>query len=363
MDVRDEPMSFAQRVIDWQRRAGRHDLPWQASRDPYRIWLSEVMLQQTQVQTVIPYYLRFLEAFANVRDLAHAPLDRVMELWSGLGYYSRARNLHRCAQVIESQHGGHFPRSSAELQTLPGIGESTAAAIAAFAFGERAAILDGNVKRVVSRHFGIEGWPGERRVLQALWERARRELPTSDIERYTQGLMDLGASLCARSRPACERCPVRASCVAAATGRQAALPAARPRRATPERATTMLIITHGDAVWLERRPPTGIWGGLLSPPETNGTELSELARQTEQRFGGQVTRARLLPVFWHAFTHYRLCIQPALLSLETVRRRVAEGPGQWVGWGELGGQALAAPVRTLLGLLADERSERGSSAG
>ncbi len=366
---------FAARVITWQRAHGRHDLPWQASRDPYRIWLSEVMLQQTQVKTVIPYYLRFLEEFEHVGALADAPLSRVMELWSGLGYYSRARNLHRCARAVMHDHGGQFPRSAAGLATLPGIGASTAAAIAAFAFGERAAILDGNVKRVLARHFGVEGWPGTRSVEQQLWDIARTELPASDIEPYTQGLMDLGADLCSRSRPGCERCPVRQTCVAHALRRESEIPARRPPRAVPEKEVFMLLLVCGAEVLLEQRPPAGIWGGLISVPECAPMSQSALVDHVRRQFGLRVIEARAFEPFRHAFTHYRLLAHPVLLEVQDSPLRQAqtqtiEMPGnamdaredsrRWVGIDNAQSQALPAPVRTLLMRLAVEISSRSA---
>ncbi|MFP4905238.1 A/G-specific adenine glycosylase, partial [Paraburkholderia sp. BR14261] len=233
---------FAPRLIAWQREHGRHDLPWQNTRDPYRIWLSEIMLQQTQVSTVIPYYTRFLERFPTVEALAAAPDDDVMALWAGLGYYSRARNLHRCAQVVADTHGGKFPQTVEALAELPGIGRSTAAAIASFAFGARETILDGNVKRVLARVFGVEGFPGEKRVENAMWTLAETLVPgpeasDADVSAYTQGLMDLGATLCGRGKPDCARCPFAQDCVANTTGRQRELPAARPKKAVPTRRT------------------------------------------------------------------------------------------------------------------------------
>ncbi|HEX5675504.1 MAG TPA: A/G-specific adenine glycosylase, partial [Azonexus sp.] len=216
--------TFAERLIAWQKIAGRHDLPWQQTRDPYRIWLSEIMLQQTQVGTVIPYFQRFLSRFPTVQALAEAPLESVIEHWAGLGYYARARNLHRCAREIVAVHAGKWPNSASQLSALPGIGRSTAAAIAAFAFGQRAAILDGNVKRVLCRQFAIEGFPGQSAVDRELWALAERLLPAADIESYTQGLMDLGATVCTRSRPRCEICPVSPDCQARLSGRQSALP-------------------------------------------------------------------------------------------------------------------------------------------
>lgn len=224
---------FAARLLNWQRTHGRHDLPWQASREPYRIWLSEIMLQQTQVETVIPYYLRFLQRFPDLPALAAASLEDVLALWSGLGYYARARNLHRAAREVRDQHDGQFPRTAAEIANLPGIGRSTAAAIAAFAHGERAAILDGNVKRVLCRVFGVEGFPGSAAVDRELWALAERLLPEAEIGRYIQAQMDLGATVCTRSRPACGRCPFAADCIAQRSGRIAELPTPRPRKAVP----------------------------------------------------------------------------------------------------------------------------------
>lgn len=357
-DARTAAASFSGRIIAWQLQSGRHDLPWQASRDPYRIWLSEVMLQQTQVQTVIPYYLRFLEAFTDVQALAQAPLERVMQLWSGLGYYSRARNLHRCAQQIVLEHDGRFPASAQALARLPGIGPSTAAAIAALAYGERAAILDGNVKRVLCRHFGIDGWPGERSVERQLWAVAERELPERGIEPYTQGLMDLGAGLCSLRRAQCEACPVRESCVARETGRQSEWPARRPLREIPERHMTMMVIVQGDQVLLERRPPLGIWGGLLSLPEAPPSDHTVLISEARRRYGLQVRSVRDLAPIRHALTHYRLLIAPVVLDVAPTQRALPEPAAQWFRLSEARDEALAAPVRSLLIALADEALAR-----
>ncbi len=344
--------SFARRIIAWQIGFGRHDLPWQATRDPYRIWLSEVMLQQTQVSTVIPYYQRFLKQFSNVSALAAAPLDRVMQLWSGLGYYSRARNLHRCAQTVVAEHGGTFPKTAAQLATLPGIGPSTAAAIASLAYGQRAAILDGNVKRVLARHFGVEGWPGERSVERMLWALAEAHLPDRDMEPYTQGLMDLGAGPCARARPQCERCPVADTCFARSVSRQTDFPGRRPARGVPERATAMLVMVHGGQVLLERRPPIGVWGGLLSLPEAEPGAVRALISEAKRRFGVNVRRAWGLVPLRHAFTHFKLRIEPVLLEVDKPDRVAAESQWLWVDMGKAPGEALAAPVRTLLASLA-----------
>ncbi len=251
---------FAKRLIAWHRRHGRHDLPWQRTRDPYRIWLSEIMLQQTQVDTVIPYYRRFLARFPDAGSLARASLEDVLRLWAGLGYYSRARNLHRTARAIRDEHGGTFPEQRIALQSLPGIGRSTAAAIAAFAFGAREAILDGNVKRVLARHFAVSGLPGNTALENTLWTLAASLVPERAVETYTQALMDLGATVCTRSLPGCEHCPLAWSCVAFARGRVAAYPTPRPRRTTPVRSVAMLLLLREGKILLEKRPPSGIWG-------------------------------------------------------------------------------------------------------
>ncbi len=272
-------------MIRWQRRHGRHDLPWQRTSDPYRIWVSEIMLQQTQVATVTGYYTRFVGRFPDVFALAGADIDEVLRHWSGLGYYGRARNLHRSARTIATEFGGAFPRDPESLQRLPGIGRSTAAAIAVFAFGARAPILDGNVKRVFCRVFGVEGFPGERPVEDRLWALAQRELPRRDIERYTQGLMDLGATVCTRVGPRCGDCPLAAHCDARLTGRIAALPWPRPARTLPLRdADLVLALTAPSGpieVLLERRAPRGIWGGLWSLPEFAPPAPREAARSVD----------------------------------------------------------------------------------
>jgi len=346
--------SFAEAIVEWQLRAGRHDLPWQGTRDAYRIWLSEVMLQQTQVSTVVPYYLGFLEAFPDVSALAAAPLDRVMQLWSGLGYYSRARNLHRCAQQVVERHGGRFPRDAATLSTLPGIGRSTAAAIAVFAEGERAAILDGNVRRVLCRVFGVEGWPGERAVEARLWALAERELPARGVESYTQGLMDLGATVCTRARPACGSCPVADRCVALREQRIAALPSPRPARAVPLRACRMLAVRHEGAWLVERRPAAGIWGGLWSLPQEDlaaagppAAFVDEVGRRHGLALGAPVAAEP----FVHAFTHFRLRIEPFVCEARSARGAAAPG-AVWLPAADVAGAALPRPVKRLLLALA-----------
>jgi len=339
---------FAELLSDWQAQHGRHDLPWQNTRDPYRIWLSETMLQQTQVATVIQYYLRFLEQFPNIDALAEAPLDAVLERWAGLGYYARARNLHRCAQVIVAEHEGSFPMGAQAIAQLPGIGRSTAAAIAVFAFGQREAILDGNVRRVLARCFGIEGFPGTAKTQKELWQLAETLLPAKRIEAYTQGLMDLGSQLCTRSKPFCAACPMHELCVARQQGRQAELPVAKPRKPLPERETTVLILTDGQRVLLERRPPAGIWGGLLALPEGSVAEAREFAR----RYDCRLLSMRAMTGLRHTFTHFRLNIQVLLCSVEPKGHLVAEAGWQWLGHDEIRTAALPTPIRKLLAKMA-----------
>jgi A/G-specific adenine glycosylase len=343
--------AFSEAVVRWQKQHGRHTLPWQNTREAYRIWLSEIMLQQTQVAAVIPYYQRFLVRFPNVASLAAAPPEDVMAHWSGLGYYSRARNLHRCAQRIVAEYGGVFPSDPAVLSDLPGIGRSTAAAIAAFAHGSRAAILDGNVKRVFCRVFGVEGFPGAKQVEDRLWQRAVALLPETEVEAYTQGLMDLGATLCTRSRPSCKTCPLMEHCAAFATNRVHLLPERKPKKVIPEKSTVMLVISDQDHVLLEQRPDSGIWGGLLSLPELNETD-------TEQRFDeamcravtpfGELASCDRLQSFSHVFTHFKLHILPYQVRL----MRRADGVGQprhvWYRTDKLADAPLPAPVKKLL---------------
>jgi len=338
--------AFAGRLIRWQARHGRHDLPWQRTRDPYRVWLSEVMLQQTQVATVIPYYERFLARFPDVKALAGVPLDEVLALWSGLGYYSRARNLHAAAQVVAESHGSRFPRTREALASLPGVGRSTAAAIAVFAFGGREAILDGNVKRVLARHFAVRGYPGEKRIENRLWKIAEAQLPAKNIERYTQALMDLGAGLCTRRHPTCASCPLRMSCEAHARGKAEGYPAPRPRRVLPRRDTTMLLLLREGEVLLEKRPPTGVWGGLWCLPEMPaGADPREYCGR---RFGAKRVHATRLPLLRHGFTHFTLDVTPVVCRLEVAASFLAE-PGQvWLVLEEAAQAAIPAPVRKLL---------------
>src|SRR5712664_3509919 len=337
--------SFAEKLVAWQRRHGRRDLPWQGTRDPYRIWLSEIMLQQTQVAAVIPYYKRFLKRFPTLETLARAEESEVLRLWSGLGYYARGRNLLLASQKIFSDHDGKFPHALEQIAELPGVGRSTAAAIAAFAFGQRAAILDGNVKRVLARCFGVEGWPGEKPTEQKLWKLAERLLPRRDIETYTQALMDLGATLCTTAKPRCDACPLRRVCVARRDRRTGELPAPRPRRALPQKVMTWVVLSHKQQVLLERRPAPGIWGGLWSFPELEGRDLHGYCRRTlECEIGG----TKKLEPIEHGFTHFRLRISPVVCEVRKIARG-ARAPGRlWIDLAEAAQAAVPAPARRLI---------------
>ncbi len=338
--------TFAARLVRWQRAHGRHDLPWQNTRDPYRIWLSEIMLQQTQVAAAIPYYLRFIAAFPDVAALAAAPLDGVLAQWSGLGYYRRAHHLHAAAQAVVARHGGAFPRDVEALETLPGIGRTTAAAIAVFAFGVRAAILDGNVKRVLARHGGIDGWPGAPKVETELWKSATVRLPSRDVEHYTQGLMDLGATLCTRSAPRCDACPVAADCVARREGRTDRLPAPRPRKALPQRALRVLLIERNGEILFEKRPALGIWGGLWSLPECALDD--DAAALVRARFDAKIVLGEALPAIDHGFTHFALTLHPQRATARHWPVRAEASATVWLTPEDAQGAALPAPIRKLL---------------
>ena len=340
--------SFSTRLIHWQKRQGRHGLPWQGTHDPYRVWLSEIMLQQTQVATVIPYYLRFLERFPDLPALAAAPVEEVMALWSGLGYYARARNLHACARVVVAEHGGAFPRVPETIATLPGVGRSTANAIAAFCFGARTPILDGNVKRLLCRYAGMEGFPGTPAVERELWRLAESLLPESDVATYIQSQMDLGATICTRGKPRCTDCPLAADCVAHRQGRTTELPAARPRKALPERETTLLMLVRDGRVLLEPRPPAGIWGGLLSLPEAGGDADAAAAR-----VGCRIASRRGLKPMRHTFTHFRLTMYPLLCTAD-IAPGAASNAARWLGKKDLASAPLPAPIRKLLAALLDQ---------
>ena len=334
-------------LLKWYDRHGRHALPWKQPPSAYRVWVSEVMLQQTQVATVIAYFQRFIERFPTLPALAAADQDRVLELWSGLGYYARARNLHRAAGVVVARHHGELPRDLAALQALPGIGRSTAAAILALAHGQRQAILDGNVKRVLSRVFAVPGWPGHSHVGKRLWALSERVTPGERVADYTQAIMDLGAGPCSRTRPACAECPLPAVCRAAADGNPGDYPGRRPKKSLPVRARTFLLLHDGPRILLQRRPPTGLWGGLWSFPECDADQSPQqwcrerLALEVEHRRTGEPLR--------HSFSHFHLDITPWEAELKNPASMVMEGPPSvWYKQGQSLPGGMAAPVTRLL---------------
>ena len=351
------PPDFAHRLLRWFDSHGRNDLPWQQQPTPYRVWVSEIMLQQTQVQTVIPYYQRFMRRFPTVQALAGASLDEVLHHWSGLGYYARARNLHKAAQQIRDEFGGCLPELFEDLVQLPGIGLSTAGAILSLSRGQRHAILDGNVKRVLARYHALEGWPGKTAILKQLWSLSEAVTPTRRVADYNQAIMDLGATVCVRGRPACDTCPLHTGCKARQQGCQQALPSPRPRRDLPVRAVQMLLlVSPGQEVFLEKRPATGIWGGLWSFPEFNDREA--LQSWCDQRNIRSAAETEIWPVVRHSFTHFHLHITPCCIKLQNPVDSVMEA-AQGVWYNSLNCEALglAAPVQRLLTRL--QKSNRG----
>ncbi|NYT65718.1 A/G-specific adenine glycosylase [Alcaligenaceae bacterium] len=341
--------TFATHVVAWQKRYGRHELPWQQTCDPYRIWLSEIMLQQTQVSTVIGYYQRFLERFPSVQALAKADQDEVMPYWAGLGYYARARNLHRCAQELCTKWGGEFPRDPKQIATLPGIGRSTAAAIAAFSWGERSPIMDGNVKRVFTRYFGIYGQPNLTATENTLWKTADTVLEHApaqlDMTAYTQGLMDLGSTRCTRGKPDCINCPLKATCYAQAMSVQHELPVRKTKKVVPERHCAMLILTNKNKILLEQQPSPGIWGGLWSLPKYDDADNLRIACT---HMGQTTHHAQKMASMLHVFSHFKLHIEPWLILCETPVVTQTNPDRSWVNLDQLSQMALPAPVKKLL---------------
>ncbi len=337
--------SFARRLIIWQRAHGRHNLPWQGA-DAYRVWLSEIMLQQTQVVTVIPYYQRFVVSFPTIAALAAATEEQVLAHWSGLGYYARGRNLHRAARLIVEKHHGEFPKKFDDIMTLPGIGRSTAAAICALAFHQHRAILDGNVKRLLARYCGIAGWAGDKKIETDLWQKAEALLPKNDVAIYIQAQMDMGATLCTRSKPKCGECPVQDDCIAHQSNREYELPTSKPRKVKPERNATFLLIMSGREVLLEKRAPQGIWGGLWCLPQLddgNGV-VTDYVQQN-----GMVVNERIeLAEFTHTFTHFKLHITPVLLQVTKATLMVRQADSVWLDVEEALNVAIPSPVRELL---------------
>jgi A/G-specific adenine glycosylase len=349
-----EPIAAA--LIAWHALHGRHDLPWQRERTPYRVWVSEIMLQQTQVATVIGYYERFMQRFPDVTRLAAAQLDEVLHLWSGLGYYSRARNLHRAAQNVVNEHGGELPGELDALAELPGLGRSTAAAIVALAFNRRASILDGNVKRVLARYFAIEGVPGESVTERELWSRAEQCTPQSDVAVYTQAIMDFGATLCTRGDPLCMHCPLRDGCAAQRSGRVHELPSPRARRVRRTRRVVMLLAVDPDGqVLLRRRPPAGVWGGLWTPPEF------EHEAAAAQFCATALQAARLdpqpMPRLRHAFTHFELEITPLRAHCRSAFGLMEGGGTLWYNPREPAHIGLPVPVAALLSSVSNSRED------
>lgn len=343
---------FSRLVLDWFDQYGRKHLPWQKKINPYRVWVSEIMLQQTQVSTVIPYFERFMEHFPTVQALAAAPVDDVLHLWTGLGYYARARNLHKCALTVVKEHNGRFPGTVEGLSALPGIGRSTAGAIVSIAKKKRAAILDGNVKRVLARYHAVDGWPGKTEVLNQLWDYAEAYTPEARCNHYTQAMMDLGATLCSRSKPACELCPLKDGCTARAQGNPQDYPGKKPKKILPVKSVQLLMLRNPQGnILLQQRPPQGIWGGLWSFPEL---DVGEDAREHCELRYAEVVETEIWDEYRHTFSHYHLDITPVLLQLQREPAQVREGqPQRWVNIQEPGKLGLAAPVKRLLQQLAE----------
>ncbi|MFL6646736.1 MAG: A/G-specific adenine glycosylase [Sulfurifustaceae bacterium] len=340
-------------LLRWYARHGRKRLPWKSG-DPYHVWLSEVMLQQTQVATVIPYFARFIERFPTITRLARAPLDDVLHLWAGLGYYARARNLHRAAQVLAEQHGGTIPRDFDAVAALPGVGRSTAGAILALAYGLRHPILDGNVKRVLARYHAIDAPLKDRAIEQKLWELSEYHTPRTRVAEYTQAIMDLGATLCRRTQPLCDQCPLRRSCMALRRGNPQAYPLAAPRRPVPVRSVRMLLIQDAQGrVLLQRRPPAGIWGGLWGLPECRTRDVRAWCRTA---LGFDIAPEPAWPVLRHTFSHFHLDIRPIPALVVPGGGRVMEdGETLWYNWRQPDKIGLAAPVKRLLDQLRASR--------
>ncbi|MGR5304244.1 A/G-specific adenine glycosylase [Vibrio mediterranei] len=339
---------FARSILDWYEKYGRKELPWQQQKTAYKVWLSEIMLQQTQVTTVIPYYERFLEHFPTVESLAKAPQDEVLHLWTGLGYYARARNLHKAAQVVVEQHGGEFPLSLEAMNALPGVGRSTAAAVLSSVHKLPHAILDGNVKRTLARSFAVEGWPGQKKVENQLWQIAEQQTPTEDTDKYNQAMMDMGAMVCTRSRPKCTLCPVESFCVANKQGNPLDYPGKKPKKTKPEKETWFVILKHQDELWLAQRPQTGIWGGLFCFPESPSADIDEVLEQygIQQR---NIQSREVEIAFRHTFSHYHLDITPIVVTLNQLPTMVMEeSKGLWYNITNPEKVGLAAPVKSLI---------------
>ncbi|TKB50159.1 A/G-specific adenine glycosylase [Ferrimonas aestuarii] len=339
-----KPKPFSQRVVDWYRIAGRKSLPWQQQKTPYKVWVSEIMLQQTQVTTVIPYYLKFMERFPCVELLAAAEQDEVLHLWTGLGYYARARNLHAAAKKIVTDHNGEFPTDFEQVLALPGIGRSTAGAVLSLSLGQHHPILDGNVKRVLARHQAIDGWPGVKTVENQLWQLTEKRTPAKEIEAYNQAMMDLGAMICTRSKPKCQLCPVADDCIGFELGDPSLYPGKKPKKDKPEKHCLQLLLVDGDTVLLQQRPASGIWGGLWCFPQFD-TQAQANDYLAQQGINGTQVK---LEKFRHTFSHYHLHIQPVVVKLSSKPAQVQQQPSQWVDIDAPGQLGLAAPTEKLL---------------
>ena len=336
---------FSRQVLDWYQRFGRKTLPWQQEKTPYKVWLSEVMLQQTQVATVIPYFERFMARFPTVADLAAAPLDEVLHLWTGLGYYARARNLHKAAIRVVEKHAGKFPETFEEVADLPGVGRSTAGAVLSLSLGKHFPILDGNVKRVLARCYAVAGWPGKKEVEKRLWQISEEVTPAEGVSQFNQAMMDLGAMVCTRSKPKCEICPLNSGCVAWANGSWASYPGKKPKQTLPERTGWMLMMQRDEKVWLEQRPPVGLWGGLFCFPQfTTRDELQQWLRQR----GIDTASLSQGIAFRHTFSHFHLSVVPMWLKLPQASAAMDEAAGLWYNLAQPPSVGLAAPVERLL---------------
>ncbi|WP_455200771.1 A/G-specific adenine glycosylase [Kaarinaea lacus] len=343
------PIDFSQRVIAWYEQYGRKHLPWQQQRTPYRVWISEIMLQQTQVATVIPYYERFMERFPDILSLANADVDEVMHYWSGLGYYARARNLHKAAQTIRDVYQGQFPETIDQVQALSGIGRSTAGAILSLACNQRHAILDGNVKRVLARYFLIEGWPGTTKTANALWDKAELTTPAKDVARFNQAMMDIGSGICTRTKPRCMLCPVSEGCQAYGSQCQEEFPHRKPKKTMPVRKTRMILLRNArQEILLQRRPPSGIWGGLLAFPEIPPDQ--SVSHWCKSQFGIAASQQAVWPETRHTFSHFHLDITPVLATTTHNKPNRVMDQEHWVwykGSGAMQG-GMAAPIKRLI---------------
>lgn len=338
--------NFSKRVLAWFDQHGRKHLPWQQNPNAYKVWLSEIMLQQTQVATVIPYFEAFLQRFETVCELAEAPLDEVLHLWSGLGYYSRAKNLHKAAIMVQQEFGGVFPEQQSLLETLPGVGRSTAAAIASMAYGQKAAILDGNVKRVLARHRGIAGWPGKSQTLKQLWQAAESFTPNMRNRDYSQAMMDLGAICCTRSKPQCEKCPIAYDCFAKKHDKINELPGKKPKKVMPVKSCEFLVISYQGQLLLQKRPLLGLWPGLYSFYEVQSE--SEREQVLQKLLNTQQYSVQKLPSFRHSFSHYHLNIEPVKICLTQKPLQVSEPEAIWYDASQPVNIGLAAPVAKII---------------